>query len=105
MQLKRVVGNPYVIASSHKLASPITRPKKAWTRLLKTAKLEKIRIHDLRHTNASIALQAKVPLEIISKRLGHSSIQTTMRYAHLADDHIRNATDALSDTLGKAMGI
>ena len=94
-----------MIASSHKLGAPLSRPKKAWKRLLKAAKLEKVRIHDLRHTNASIALQARVPLEIISKRLGHSSIQTTMRYAHLADDQIRNATNDLSNKLDQAMGI
>ncbi|PCJ27340.1 MAG: hypothetical protein COA94_04050 [Rickettsiales bacterium] len=80
-------------------------PKKAWRRLLKIVKIENVRIHDLHHTNASIALQAKVPLEIISKRLGHSSIQTTMRYAHLADEQICNATNNLSEAFGKAMEI
>jgi len=103
--LPKQPDNSYLIISERKVGSHLTRPKKAWSRLLKVANLKKVRMHDLRHTNASISLQAKVPLEIISKRLGHSSIQTTMRYAHLADDQIRNATNDLSNTLGRAMGI
>ena len=104
-KLTKIVDNPYVIISSIKVGVPITRPKKAWFRLLKLASLENVRIHDLRHTNASISLQANMPIEIISKRLGHSSIQTTMRYAHLADEQIRNATNDLSNKIGDAMGM
>lgn len=97
--------NPYLIASESKPKAHLTNPKKAWKKLLKLADLENVRIHDLRHTNASISLQAKVPIEIISKRLGHTSIRTTMRYAHLIDEQIREATNRLSDKLAEAMGI
>lgn len=103
--LPKQPNNPYLIASERKVGTHLTEPRKAWARLLKSANLEGVRMHDLRHTNASIALQAKVPLEIVGKRLGHRSIRTTMRYAHLADDQIRNATNDLSRILGKAMGM
>ena len=97
--------NPYVIISDRKKNHHLGKPKSNWARLLIASNLNGLRIHDLRHTNASISLQAKIPIEIISKRLGHSNISTTMRYAHLADSQMRQATNDLSKTLGKAMGI
>ncbi len=53
----------------------------------------------LRHTAASLMVQAGVPLLDVSKILGHSSIQTTMIYAHLAPDHLSKATAALDAAL------
>ena len=102
--LPREARNPYVIISEKKQGYHLSKPKKAWARLTKSANLEGLRIHDLRHTNASVALMEKVPLEVIRKRLGHKSIHTTMRYAHLADDQLRIAADTVSDKLGSAMG-
>lgn len=58
------------------------------------AKVERFRVHDLRHTYSSWLVQAGVPLEEVRKLLGHTSVQTTQRYAHLADtptDSILNA--------------
>ncbi|MEH6802661.1 MAG: site-specific integrase [Rhodococcus erythropolis] len=53
------------------------------------------RIHDLRHTYASSLLRAGVPLEEVSRLMGHASILTTMRYAHLAKSHWDKVRDAL----------
>lgn len=54
-----------------------------WYEALRQAKVERFRFHDLRHTTASYLAQNSVPLHTIAEVLGHSSLQTTMRYAHL----------------------
>jgi integrase len=51
------------------------------------------RIHDLRHTYASILASSGLSLPIIGQLLGHTQSQTTARYAHLADDPLRAATE------------
>jgi integrase len=56
----------------------------AFDRLLKSAGLRRIRLHDLRHTHATIAVRAGVPVKVISERLGHESPAFTLRqYAHV----------------------
>jgi integrase len=63
-----------------------------WRRALVAAEIGKARIHDLRHTYASWLVQDGVPIEVVSELLGHASLSTTQRYAHLADsqwDRIR----------------
>ena len=59
------------------------------------AKVERFRVHDLRHTYSSWLVQAGVPLEEVRKLLGHTSVQTTQRYAHLADTPTDSILDAL----------
>ena len=67
--------------------------KKAWAALCKTAKVNGARLHDLRHTYASILVSSGASLPLIGALLGHSSVQTTARYAHLFDDPLREATE------------
>lgn len=52
-----------------------------------------VRIHDLRHTYASHLVSAGTSLQIVGKLLGHTQPQTTFRYAHVADEALRNATE------------
>ena len=52
-----------------------------------------VRIHDLRHTYASHLVSAGTSLQIVGKLLGHTQPQTTARYAHVADEALRNATE------------
>lgn len=52
-----------------------------------------MRIHDLRHTYASNAVANGMPILMVGKLLGHTNMQTTMRYAHLADDPIMRAAE------------
>ncbi|WP_050750670.1 site-specific integrase [Paramagnetospirillum magneticum] len=52
-----------------------------------------LRIHDLRHTYASMLASKKVPLQVVGALLGHTQAQTTLRYAHLYDDPLREATE------------
>jgi integrase len=69
--------------------------KTAWTALLKAAKIDRFRWHDLRHHFASRLAQAAVPLNTIRELLGHGSLAMTLRYAHLAPDQRKAAVDLL----------
>jgi hypothetical protein len=88
--LPRLPGNEFVIAGEI-TGHSITDLQRPWRRIRARAGLEHVRIHDLRHTYASLALAEGLDLVMIGKLLGHRQIQTTMRYAHLADDPIRRA--------------
>jgi integrase len=57
----------------------------------------RVRLHDLRHSFASLALKKGVPLPTLSRMLGHRSIHMTMRYAHLCPDDRRLAAAAVGE--------
>lgn len=64
---------------------PLNNPRKTFCRVLAAAGVEHLRIHDLRHSFASLAVNAGATLYEVQDLLGHSSAQMTQRYAHLAD--------------------
>jgi integrase len=66
--------------------------KANWSRICKAAKISDLRVHDLRHSYAAIAASSGVSLHTIGGLLGHTQASTTHRYAHLFDDHLREAT-------------
>ena len=80
---QREDDNPWVIAGRLP-GSHITDLQKPWRRIRARAGLEDVRIHDLRHSYASRALALGESLTMIGKLLGHTQVQTTARYAHLA---------------------
>ena len=64
------------------------------------ALLPRIRLHDLRHTHATIALQAGVPVKVIAERLGHEDPAFTMKqYAHVIPGMQANAARLIADTV------
>ena len=65
----------------------------AWMRIRKSAGLSGVRLHDLRHTYASVLVSGGASLPLIGALLGHTQPQTTHRYAHLFDDPLRAATE------------
>jgi integrase len=67
--------------------------KDEWAAICKAAKIKGARMHDLRHTYASILASSGLSLPIIGALLGHTQAQTTKRYAHLFDDPLRKATE------------
>ncbi|RFC68150.1 MULTISPECIES: tyrosine-type recombinase/integrase [Mesorhizobium] len=71
----------------------LTEIKKAWAEILKAAEITDFRVHDLRHTYASVLVSAGLSLPIIGALLGHSQEATTKRYAHLMDDPLKKATE------------
>lgn len=70
--------------------------RKAWRFAANQAVLDGVRVHDLRHTYASLAVSSGVPLKVLGGLLGHSAIATTNRYAHLYEDDLRAAAGAVS---------
>ena len=89
-ELPRVEGNPYVIVGGLAGAA-LVNLEKPWRAIRSAAGLDDVRIHDLRHSFASIAASDGMGLPIIGKMLGHSQPQTTARYAHLASDPVKAA--------------
>lgn len=67
--------------------------KKSWATIRTTAGLEGVRLHDLRHTHASHLVSSGLSLSIVGKLLGHTQTSTTQRYAHLADEPLRQAAE------------
>jgi integrase len=100
--IPRVSGNPHIIAGA-KDGAPRADLKKPWRAVTKAAGLEGVRIHDLRHSFASIGAGAAMGLPIIGKLLGHSQAATTHRYAHLDADPLRRAAETIGATIDAAM--
>ena len=97
----RLPGNPWVITGMLPGAR-LTDLQPFWQRVRARAGLPEVRIHDLRHTFASTAIAAGHSLPIIGKLLGHTQVQTTARYAHLAAQRARKPRRVGGD--GRAIG-
>lgn len=80
---------------------PLKEIKTFWKTVLKKAQLEDVRIHDLRHTHASHLVSSGLSLSIVGKLLGHTQASTTQRYAHLADEPLRQAAELFGSKVGK----
>jgi len=76
---------------------PVQEIRRFWMRIQKEVGIEDVRIHDLRHTFASLLVSGGASLEMIGKLLGHSQMQTTQRYAHLMDSPLRAGVDAVAE--------
>jgi integrase len=74
---------------------PLTDIKHTWSAVCRLAGIEDARIHDLRHTFASIVISDKNPLSVVGALLGHTQAQTTQKYAHLHDAPQRRAVEAV----------
>jgi integrase len=101
--LVRQQGNPYVLPGRHH-GKPLINPRKPWTRLCRQAELEGVRLHDLRHTYASMGVALGLSLPILGKLLGHQQAATTQRYAHLAPNPVHEAAHRVGARLREALG-
>jgi len=77
--------------------SPLPDINRPWRWLRDEIGIPDLRVHDLRHSFASVLVSSGETLETIGKLLGHSQYQTTMRYAHLMDDPLRKAANKMAE--------
>ena len=102
-RIDRRDGNPWVI-SGRKPESHLTDLQHPWRRIRARADLDDVRIHDLRHSFASGGLLVGEGLPMIGKLLGHTQVQTTARYAHLASDPVKSAANRIASRIAKVSG-
>ncbi|MBO9461693.1 site-specific integrase [Labrenzia sp. R5_0] len=81
---------------------PLTTLKTFWGRIRREAGIPEVRLHDLRHTTATLMASSGASLPMIGRQLGHTQHQTTLRYAHLYDDDVRESANKLSEVLSAA---
>lgn len=96
--LERKPGNPWVFWGFGEGAR-IGSPHRYWSRLRRDLGLEDVRLHDLRHSFASRTLMLGESLSMIRKLLGHSRIETTARYAHLAETSVRESAERVAASI------
>ena len=94
----RIEGNPYVLPGLE--GRHFVGLQKAWERIRKRAGLDDVRLHDLRHSFASVAVAGGDSLYLVGKVLGHQQARTTERYAHIADDPLKAVADKTFDQGG-----
>ncbi|MFT4116594.1 tyrosine-type recombinase/integrase [Bradyrhizobium sp.] len=96
----------YVIAGESagaKDETPRADLNRPWRAVRKRAGIEDVRIHDLRHSFASVGAGSDLGLPIIGRLLGHSQPSTTQRYAHVAVDPAKRAADLIAGKIADAM--
>ena len=97
-ELPRVPGTTWVFPGN-KPGAHMRNINGPWEIVRARAGIENVRLHDLRHTFASRALALGESLPMIGKLLGHTQIETTARYAHLARDSVQRSADRIADSI------
>src|SRR5215475_1553433 len=92
----------YVVAGDDP-EKPRADLKRPWEAVARRARLDAVRLHDLRHTYASFGAGGGLGLPIIGKLLGHTQPSTTQRYAHLDADPLRRASEDIAGRIAAAM--
>ena len=101
--IQRREDSPWVIPGL-KRGAHLAFLHRPWGLILKRAGIENLRIHDLRHSFASGGLLVGEGLPMIGKLLGHNRVQTTARYAHLANDPVKSAANRISSRIAEVAG-
>jgi integrase len=95
--------NPWIVPSASRKNAHLNNPTKPWALIRKAAEIEDVHLHDLRHTFASWAASGGTTLYIVADMLGHRQASTTTRYAHLAQDPVKQAADRTAGEIAAAM--
>ena len=93
-------GCPWVFASRG--GNPV-KLDPAWKAIREAAGLDTLRIHDLRHSHAAVAVSGGEDLRVVSELLGHADIETTFGYAHLAERPVFDAANRVSRGLAEML--
>lgn len=98
-------GQGYVVRGGNgsDASAPLVNLKDPWNHIRKAAGLDDVRLHDLRHSFASVAASGGMSLVLIGALLGHRNAATTARYAHLSDDPKKAAAEKISTHIKAAM--
>jgi integrase len=96
--LPRLGGNPYILPG-HVGGQNLINIDAFWQAVCKEAHIGSCRLHDLRHSFASVGAASGDSLLLLGKLLGHSQPQTTARYSHLSDDPVRAAANRISSEI------
>jgi integrase len=101
--LDRRDGNPFVILGDHgdRHYNDLQKP---WRKIRSEADLIDVRVHDLRHTYASVAVINGIDPFMLKEILGHKNLSTTLRYAHLSDDAVQKAAGQIANRLASTLG-
>ena len=88
------------------LKGPMANPQKLWERLRKAAGLKGVRMHDLRHSLASVAVNdGSASLRVLGHVMGHARPETTERYAHVLDEAAAGVAQVAANTIAERMGL
>jgi integrase len=103
-KLPRLKGNPFVVVGGRE-GRPLTLSglEQVWQVVRAKAGLEDVRLHDLRHSFASAAVAGGASLPMVGALLGHTTAETTKRYAHLAGDPLAAASKSIGRAIASAM--
>lgn len=95
--------SPYVFPSASDPERHYVGTPRVWAKVRKMAGLESVRLHDARHTWASLAVSGGQSLPIIGAVLGHRDVKTTAQYAHLAASPVQAAVESVAGSVADAM--
>ncbi|MEM7303462.1 MAG: site-specific integrase [Pseudomonadota bacterium] len=101
-KIPRLEGSPFVFPA-HRSDGHYEGTPKVWRTVRGMAGLDDVRLHDLRHSFASIAVSGGASLPIIGALLGHTDNKSTQRYAHLLDDPLKAASEEVGGKIAAAM--
>lgn len=100
--LPRLAGSEYVLPGD-KPGGHLVNVQKAWKKITAIAHLDNLRVHDLRHSFASVAAAAGMNLPLVGRLLGHRELATSLRYSHLAADPVRAASQEVGRKIAEAL--
>lgn len=96
-------GNPFVLHGGRQ-SGHVKELRRLWEAVRHAANLEDVRLHDLRHSFASVPAMSGESMLVVRSLLGHANVATTERYAHLADDPVKRAADRTAGDIASWMG-
>lgn len=103
-EIEPIQGNPFMFPGREGKGY-LVNLQKPWERIRAAAGLQDVRLHDLRHSFASLGVANGASLFVVGALLGHRSAKTTQRYAHLADSPVKGAADQIAHEMALLMGL
>ena len=97
--------SPYVFPRPGDGSRPRSSELSLWRKVRRDADIDDARLHDLRHTFASHAVMARVPLPVVAHLLGHANFGMTLRYAHAGDREAEEAAERIGTAVADLLGL